>query len=258
MSTAPTTSTTSTYRHGVHVRAGVESVREAFTTLGGVRAWWSPVVTGTLDPGGEFQVGFAGLDETITLFVLARHDATVDWQVRRHTSAPEWAGSRISLSMVGDPRGTLLTVQHSGVPAEAVAPGWEHFLDSIRGWVESGVGRPYPWDRDSALDLALQYHRAWTTGRFEDAAVLLAEELETEVPLNSYAARAEWVSALTRFGSQVDRVEMVSALADANEAVLLYDMHSASFGVLRIAEHFTVSAGLICRIRHVHDTHPLR
>jgi len=258
MSSLPLAATTPGYRHSVHVAAPAERVLEALTTLTGVRAWWSPVVAGSLDPGGEFHVGFVGLDETITLFVLARHDATVDWLVRRHTSAPEWAGSRISLALDADAGGTLLRVQHVGVPPDLVAPGWEHFLDSIRGWVENGVGRPYPWDREGALDLALQYHRAWTAGRFEDAAALLVEELETEVPLNTYASRAEWVSALTRFGSQIDRVEMVSALGGATEAVLVYDMHSTSFGVLRIAEHFTVSARMITMIRHIHDTFPLR
>jgi hypothetical protein len=87
---------------------------------------------------------------------------------------------------------------------------------------------------------------------------LLADDLATEVPINSYASRAEWAAALRRFGGMVDRVEIVSELGDAAEAVLLYDMHSSSFGVLRIAEHFTVVDGLITRIRHVHDTQPLR
>jgi uncharacterized protein YndB with AHSA1/START domain len=258
MNTTPATTTSPTFRHAVEVRASAEEVMKAFTSLTGVRAWWSPVVTGSLDPGGEFHVGFEGLDETITLFVLARHDTTVDWLVRRHTSAPDWAGSRISLTVDGDSRGALLTVTHDGVPAELVAPGWQHFLESIRGWVEDGVGRPYPWERDAALDVALRYHRAWTAGRFEDAAGIIAENLLTEVPLNSYASKAEWVAALTRFGSLVERTEMVSTLGGADEAVLLYDMHSGSFGTLRIAEHFTVAGGVITTIRHVHDTHPLR
>ncbi len=43
-----------------------------------------------------------------------------------------------------------------------------------------------------------------------------------------------------------------------NQALLLYDMHTQPFGRLRVAEHFTVSGGLIQRIRHVHDTAVLR
>ena len=53
-------------------------------------------------------------------------------------------------------------------------------------------------------------------------------------------------------------VALVSQFAEGDEAMLLYDMVVEPIGALRVAEHFTVSAGRIARIRQVHDTAPLR
>ena len=40
--------------------------------------------------------------------------------------------------------------------------------------------------------------------------------------------------------------------------MLLYDMDVERIGTLRVCEHFTVTDGLITRIRQVHDTTALR
>jgi hypothetical protein len=128
----------------------------------------------------------------------------------------------------------------------------------MRSLVETGEGHPYPWTERDALPVAMRYHSSWTHGRFEDATALLAEDLQTEVPINDYSSRTEWAQALSGFGRLIDRAELVSALGNAEQAVLIYDMHTAPYGVLRIAEHFTVEAGRIVRIRHVHDTVALR
>ena len=36
-----------------------------------------------------------------------------------------------------------LAFRHRGVPRGLVAPGWEHFLRSLAGYVETGVRRPF-------------------------------------------------------------------------------------------------------------------
>lgn len=50
-------------------------------------------------------------------------------------------------------------------------------------------------------------------------------------------------------------IEILSELGGDGEALLLYDMQ-LPFGIMRVAEHFSVSDGRIDRIRQIHDTHP--
>ncbi len=252
------TSRTLVHEDSVNIDVPLDRVRQAITTLDGIRGWWSPIVTGSLAPGRTFQVGFAGLDETITLSVVQAQARGTDWLVREHSSAPDWADSRIAFRLEPRSAGCRLVVRHTGVEPHQVAAGWEHFLDSIRSLVETGAGLPYPWPDSDPLRVAMRYHDAWTGGRFDDAIALLVDDLQTEVPINAYASRTEWAQALVGFASIVDRADLVAALGNADEAVLIYDMHTRPYGVLRIAEHFTVADGQIARIRHVHDTVALR
>lgn len=110
-----------------------------------------------------------------------------------------------------------------------------------------------------ALAVAQAYHRAWTSGDFASARGSLAADLETDVPLNTYAGATEWMQAVERTRNMAQGVEMLAEFSNDGEALLLYDMRfPPPIGTLRIAEHFTVRDARVTRIRHVHDTHALR
>jgi len=40
------------------------------------------------------------------------------------------------------PEACELEFRHTGLPAEAVADGWEHFLASLAAYAETGTGTP--------------------------------------------------------------------------------------------------------------------
>jgi hypothetical protein len=113
-------------------------------------------------------------------------------------------------------------------------------------------------DPSRALTVARAYHRAWTGTNFEEAASYLADELETDVPINTYRSKAEWLDAVRGTRQLTSRVSVLAELGDDDEAILLYDMTLDPIGELRVAEHFAVAGGRITRIRHVHDTAALR
>ena len=102
------------------------------------------------------------------------------------------------------------------------------------------------------------YHRAWTTGEFDRAASLLSPSLEVEVPINAYPTREAFADALGEFGSRVDSVTVLSEMQSGDEAMVLYDMEVVGLGELRVVEHFTVSDGVIVRLRQIHDTAAIR
>jgi len=109
-----------------------------------------------------------------------------------------------------------------------------------------------------ARSVAEAYHRGWTSKRFDESIELLAPDLKVEVPVNEYPTRESFAQALTAFGGMVDRVELLAELAEGHEAMLLYDMEVRGLGTMRVAEHFTVRAGKITRLRQIHDTAAVR
>jgi ketosteroid isomerase-like protein len=102
------------------------------------------------------------------------------------------------------------------------------------------------------------YHEAWTSKDSIRAAALLADTLKVEVPVNEYPTAESFAAALTGFASMVTGVELLAAMSDGDEAMLLYDLTAGPVGRLRVAEHFTVADGKIVRIRQIHDTMPVR
>jgi hypothetical protein len=110
----------------------------------------------------------------------------------------------------------------------------------------------------NALVAARGYHDAWTSGRFEEAGQYLDEHLLIEVPVNTYDGRESFMRAVAGFGQIASEVTLLAELGDDDDAVLIYDMTVPGLGRLRVAEHFTVTNGLIGRLRQVHDTAGLR
>jgi ketosteroid isomerase-like protein len=102
------------------------------------------------------------------------------------------------------------------------------------------------------------YYDAWTAKDFDLAASLLAGDLTVEVPVNAYPTTGSFAAALRSFGSMSTRAELLAAMSDGPEGMLLYDMDVPSLGTLRVAEHLTVRDGKITRIRQIHDTAALR
>jgi hypothetical protein len=108
-----------------------------------------------------------------------------------------------------------------------------------------------------ALALARAYHRAWTSERFADAGKCLSDELQVEVPINSYATKAAFLDGVRRTRAMTSKVDILADFGNDDEALILYDM-TLPFGQIRIAEYFAVKDGRIGLIRHIHDTAAIR
>lgn len=109
----------------------------------------------------------------------------------------------------------------------------------------------------NALTVARAYHRAWSTRDLDRISGYLAEDLQVEVPINSYPDKASFLDAVQRTAQMTSNVTLLAELGTEDEAMLLYDM-TLPIGDLRIAEHFTVENGRIRRVRQIHDTAALR
>jgi uncharacterized protein YndB with AHSA1/START domain len=133
------------YRQSIALRAARERVWDAIGTVDGPRHWWTTVVSGSAEAGGELRFGFAGLaEEMVMLVVASRRPDSVRWRCVAHNRDQEWTGSRLSFDLAeGGPDDCELTLRHTGVPGEAVADGWHHFLASLAAYAEGGAGHPF-------------------------------------------------------------------------------------------------------------------
>jgi uncharacterized protein YndB with AHSA1/START domain len=241
-----------------------EKVFDAIASAGGIRGWWTGLVTGSTEQGGTLRLEFEGAAEEIVLRVdRSDRPSRVEWTCLSSSSHAEWNGTRMVFEL--RPTGAdscELDFRHEGLVPElhcydVCERGWDSFLGgSLVGFVERGQGSPF--GRVGPLSVVRRYHDAWTSGDVEGASRWLSSELETEVPLNRYEGRDDFVAALTAFGALVSEIDLLAEFENGDEALLLYDLAVQPIGPMRVAEHFVVADGVITRIRHVHDTASLR
>jgi uncharacterized protein YndB with AHSA1/START domain/ketosteroid isomerase-like protein len=127
------------------IQAPRERVFEAIAAVDGPRHWWTTDVTGSAEAGGSMRFGFAGLDEQIVMRVIAcQRPGTIRWSCTEHTRDDEWTGTTLHFDLAAQgPQACELQFRHTGLPAEAVAEGWDHFLPSLAAYAETGTGTPF-------------------------------------------------------------------------------------------------------------------
>jgi uncharacterized protein YndB with AHSA1/START domain len=140
------------YAPKLAIDAPPEAVFDALTTLPGLAGWWT-TVSGSGLAGGELRFVFAGeggSDEPLIIHVTAaQRPSTVRWSCLQYTLLADWAGTTLSFEV--QPRqagGSTLTFVHTGLTPRLECyrdckNGWDHFLPSLRDFVESGRGRPW-------------------------------------------------------------------------------------------------------------------
>jgi uncharacterized protein YndB with AHSA1/START domain len=126
-----------------------ERVFDAVATLEGLAGWWTTLVDGRAEPGGEITFRFEGLDEQIVMRVdEARTPELLVWTCLEHSGHPEWEGTRVAFEIEELNEGSLLRFRHDGLlPTldcyDVCESGWERFLASIADYAESGKGNPF-------------------------------------------------------------------------------------------------------------------
>ena len=133
------------YARQLTIHAAPGRVFDAIATLGGLRRWWTTIVTGSAVPGGTLRFGFAGLDEQIVMHVDAvRPLSAITWSCVAHTRDDEWTGSAVRFGLTDrGPQACQLNFRHTGIARELVTKGWEHFLASLAAYAEHGTGSPW-------------------------------------------------------------------------------------------------------------------
>ena len=130
--------------HQVGIVGPPGPVYQALSTIDGLRHWWTLEASGTATQGGTIDFGFCQMRVT-----EARPEAVVRWQCIG--GPPEWVGTTVHFTLVAEQDLTFVRFIHAGwkepVPfMHHCSTKWATFLLSLRHWVESGEGRPAPYD----------------------------------------------------------------------------------------------------------------
>ena len=111
-----------TIYHQVGIKAPINDVYNAIATTEGVTGWWTKT-SGNPETGGDLEFSFDG----------------------------EWLGTRICFDLVEQEHQVIVNFQHTDWKAATemlahCSTKWAVFLLSLKEYLETGTGQPFPHD----------------------------------------------------------------------------------------------------------------
>lgn len=134
--------------HNIRIGAPRSRVYEALTTIDGLAAWWTQTTDGDCATGETIAFRFG---EHVTKMRVEAQEpqGRVVWRCTE--SAPDWVDTRVTFKLTDEEEGTLLRFGHrdwqqSNDFQAHCSMKWATFLLSLKAYVESGKGTPFPDD----------------------------------------------------------------------------------------------------------------
>ena len=110
----------------------------------------------------------------------------------------------------------------------------------------------------TALETALAYHRAWTSGDFELAMTHVASDIVCQAPPGRLEGAAAFRDFMGPFAQILISSRLVAAFGDDHTAVLFYDTETKPVNDAPGAECLTVTDGKISHMRIIFDRVPFK
>jgi len=110
--------------------------------------------------------------------------------------------------------------------------------------------------RGAAVDTALAYHRAWTSGDFELAMTHISPDIVCQAPSGRLEGAEAFRAFMGPFAQILTRSELVATFGDERTAVLFYDTDTVPVTDAPGAECLTVAHGKITHMRIIFDRLP--
>ena len=136
-----------TIYHQVGIKAALSDVYRAIATPEGVSGWWTRT-RGVPERGGDLEFSFD--DISVKAKVTAYEaDKYIEWTVGGKQG--EWLDTRICFELVALDDQVMVNFQHADwrEATEMLAhctTKWAVFLLSLKDYLETGTGKPYPQD----------------------------------------------------------------------------------------------------------------
>ncbi len=138
-------------RHRVVVSAPPDHVYEAVATPAGISEWWTrDGVRGESKKGSRLEFFFGQPEPAAVMEITGlRTDEQVSWSCVG--GADEWIGTALTFELTRQGDETVVLFTHAGWqnPSEFMAhcsARWAYFLLSLKRYLETGKGTPFPDD----------------------------------------------------------------------------------------------------------------
>ncbi len=136
-----------TIYHQVGIKAPVENIYRALTTLDGVSAWWAPA-TGGCNINDQLAFHFGPHQVTMQIMESSKNRRVV-W--KNIDSEGEWKHTLFNFDLQPGDDQVMVNFSHSNW-AEVTelfthcSTKWAVFMLSLKDYVETGTGKPFPQD----------------------------------------------------------------------------------------------------------------
>jgi hypothetical protein len=143
------------YETTMRAKASPDALFDALTTVNGLGAWWNPA-TGTGETGGELRFIMNAPEPLVVHVDEATRPAMVQWTVTDCPFLPDWEGTRPTFTITRvDGNTSELHFRHRGLTAQLecidmCTRSWDHYMTSLRDYVETGSGSPMGSPGDKA------------------------------------------------------------------------------------------------------------
>ena len=107
-----------------------------------------------------------------------------------------------------------------------------------------------------AVDTALSYHRAWTSGDIDEAMSLVANDVTCHAPPGTLIGIAALQAFMGPFASSLTGSNLLAAYGSDDEALIMYDTANPAVASAPGAELYRVDDGRIAEIRIIFDRLP--
>ena len=137
--------------HEILINASPSDLYEAVTDVKKLAHWWTTDTRGQSEVGKTLEFWFSGSRASAVMQVTAlKPHELVQWQVVEG-SAKDWIGTELEFKIFRDQGKTFLHFRHSKWREDAkmfpqCSFDWAIYLLSLKEFVETGKGRPYPYD----------------------------------------------------------------------------------------------------------------
>jgi len=153
-STEQLSATAADYQTTIRVKASPDALFDALTTVTGLAAWWNPA-TGSGETGGELRFIMNAPEPLVIHVDEATRPTSVRWTVTDCPFLPDWIGTRPMFTITPvDGDTSELHFRHQGLNEELecidmCTRSWNHYMTSLRDYLEVGRGSPFgsPADR---------------------------------------------------------------------------------------------------------------
>jgi uncharacterized protein YndB with AHSA1/START domain len=153
-STEQRSATSADYQTTIRVNASPDAIFDALTTVTGLAAWWNSA-TGSGETGGELRFIMNAPEPLVIHVDEATRPTSVRWTVTECPFLPDWIGTRPTFTITSvDGDTSELHFHHQELSEELecidmCTRSWNHYMTSLRDYLEVGRGSPFgsPGDR---------------------------------------------------------------------------------------------------------------